>query len=223
MTTVVLHGDLACFGGPYTFDAKTPLDVVSALCAQVKGFKKRFYNGAFRLIRRKGDRERDLDEKTLSAALLGGELHIVPVVEGAGNKGGGKAVLGAVIMAAAFLAAPAVSIPAIGLETGPLMGATAIEALGVTYSQIAGFGMTMLLGGIGQLLGGRTTSTAASTSVEQNASYVFDGPFNSSRQGVARPLVFGDFICSTVVVSSDLVAENILSGTTSTSGGSFGS
>jgi predicted phage tail protein len=216
MAVVSLLGDLRQFGGPYTFDAATPLDIVSALCHQLKGFKKRVIAGQFRVLHRRKGREVELCHATLDIRLQqDSEVVIVPVASGAGQKSGvGKIIMGAVLVAAAVVTSGAAAA-AYGMATGVagtgLSGLMGLSTgfLGITYAQIAGFGATMLLTGIYQTFMGGSTNTSTKAGQDANASYLFSGPVNASKQGSAKPLVFGRFVCGSVVVSSDLSAERI--------------
>lgn len=212
MAHVYLHGDLQSFGGPFAFDVNSTAEAVRALCSQLKGFRKRLSEGNFRVIRRGAFGGRDLTLVSLTARLKSThDLHIIPVVAGSGRgKGVGKAILGVALVAASFAFAPAV-VGAVGPTLG--MGTTAfsIAGFGVTFSQIAGFGASMILGGISQLLSPspKTNGGGALSGQPTNASFLFSGPVNVTSQGSPVPLVYGRFICGSVVISSAIATENI--------------
>jgi predicted phage tail protein len=209
MASVVLHGDLKRFGGPFNLDVKTPSEAVRALCIQLKGFRKRLGAGQFKIIRKsKGSKGRFLTEDTLTMGIAPWhEIHITPVVSGS-KGGGGKALIGLAVVAAAFtfgagafIAAGDMSLAATGMATE----AFSVAGYGVSFSQIAGFGAAMIFMGVAQMLSQTRKTSAADT----NASFLFSGPANVTTQGVSVPPVYGEFICSSVVISSELTAENI--------------
>ncbi len=206
MPHVYLHGDLSRFGGPYDFAVDSPAEAVRALCSQIKGLRQRLSEGAFRVIRKAASIERNVRLEMLGMHLeKEHELHIVPVV--AGSKGGvGKVILGVALVAAAIAFAPAGA----GL-LGADLSASAFTVLGasISYGQIAGFGAVLLLGGVSQLLSPSPKGSTGGTTAATNPSFIFSGPVNVTEQGHAVPLVYGRFFASSVVISSDLKAENI--------------
>lgn len=209
MAKIVLHGDLAQFGGPYEIFVKTPGEAIRALSVQIKGFRRRIGQGQFRVVRRSGaGLERELDAQTLGFRLRNShELHITPVVAGSMGRGTTKIILGAALVAAAVAFAPAAAAGAGFL--GAEMGAT-VGFMGITYGGIAGLGLSMALGGAAQMLSPQVKgSSGTATSQDRRESFLFSGPINVTQQGVAKPLVFGRFICGSVVISSSLSAESI--------------
>jgi len=216
MASLTLMGDLASFGGPYILDAPTPQALVGALCHQLKGFKKRILEGSYRVIYKRGGRQFDLDENTVDVRLArDAEIVIIPVAHGAGGGGNGttKILMGVALIALAVVTSGAATAAygaltgVAGTGTAGLMGSVAF--MGVTFSQIAGFGIAMVLTGISQAFMGSASTTSTKAGADANASYVFNGPVNTARQGAAKPLVFGEFICGSVAISSDITAERI--------------
>jgi predicted phage tail protein len=218
MAVVTLLGDLRQFGDSYEFAAATPAEIFSALFHQVKGFKKRLIVGSYRVLYRSKVNSFELDDKLFGIRLApDSEIIITPVAEGAGKGGSGKILAGVAIIALAIITSGAASV--LAASGGFSAGATAeafgiamaseIGFMGITYAQIAGFGAMMVLTGIYQMMMGSGTTTTSKAAQDANASYLFSGPINSSRQGGGKPLVFGRFICGSVVISSDLSAERI--------------
>ncbi len=206
MAKIVLHGDLAQFGGPYEIFVKTPGEAIRALSVQIKGFRRRIGQGQFQVVRRNGaGLERELDAQTMLFPLRDShELHITPVVAGSSRKGPAKIIIGAAMVATAFaLAGPAGGLSATAFEVSAI-------GLTVTYANIAGLGLAIALAGASQMLAPQVKgSSDTSASQDRRESFLFSGPINVTQQGVAKPLVFGRFICGSVVVSSSLSAESI--------------
>ena len=216
MAHIVLHGDLATFGGPFNLDVASTTEAVRALCSQLKGFRRRLSEGKFRVMRKSAFGMRDLALNVLSAKIKSShEIHIVPVIEGSGGRGG-KIMLGIGLVAASFAFAPAgaVAIDEAGATistSGIDLGASAFSILGqsVTFGQIAGFGAAMILGGIAQMLSPTPKWNSSASPI--NPGGLFGGPANTSTQGSASPLVYGRFISGSVVISSSLDPENATS------------
>ena len=117
------------------------------------------------------------------------EIKIVPVLAGAGAVG--RILLGITLVAAAFLFAP----------SGPLAGGLfTLGAQAVPF--VAGIGLSLVLGGVAQLL--TPVPKVPSDSTDPRKSYSFSGIQNTSRQGLPVPLVYGEMLVGSVVVSAGI-------------------
>ena len=126
-------------------------------------------------------------------------IRIVPVVVGAGAVG--KVIAGVILVAAAFI---------IGQ---PWLGPTA-------YSLIVGTGASLALGGVAQLLTpvpklaapsmigptsyspGFATPSTRDTELDPQKSYSFSGIQNTSRTGATVPLIYGETIVGSIIISA---------------------
>lgn len=205
MRQVILHGALAEFGGPYNFHVQTVPEAIKALC-QIKGFKERLQQGAWRLVGKTQNGSRDIGESQLTIGLGGVKtIEIFPVVAGAGDDGVGKIILGVALIAAAFAFAPAI-VGAAGPTLGMSTAAVSVGGFSITYANIAMFGISMLMGGVSQAL---TPTPAISdySTAEAKGSYLFNGPVNTSEQGGPVPLIFGRAMVGSKVVSAGMSSE----------------
>ncbi|WP_316979956.1 tail assembly protein [Shumkonia mesophila] len=212
LTEVHLHGSLARFGGPFSLDIVTPAEAVRALF-QVDGFREAIAEGEFRVLA--GSREVDEDglRMTIGSA---GRVDIHPVAAGGKSNGVGKVIIGAALMVVAIYAAPvAVAAAGGGTVAGTGMGATAFTVAGigleVTYANIAMFGASMILGGIAQALTPvpGVQDFGQFESADQRASFLFNGPVNTTEQGGPVPLIIGRAIVGSRVISAGMTAERI--------------
>lgn len=135
---------------------------------------------------------------SLDAYDLGGdELHdpagastirIAPVVAGAGTVG--RILLGVALIAASFFI--------------PGSAALAIGALKVGIgSAVFGLGVTMVLGGVAQLLTPVPKLDAASEQ-DPRRSFSFSGIQNTSRPNTPVPIVYGETLVGSIVISAAL-------------------
>ena len=140
----------------------------------------------------------DLDLEELHHPAGAAPISFVPVVTGAGAVGR--------ILAGVALIALAIALPGIGLAAGA-KGAAVI--FGTTFSSISlgiGFaGLSLVLGGVAQLL----TPTpkvpqGADKQDDPRKSYSFSGIQNTSRQGVPVPIVYGETLVGSVVISAGI-------------------
>jgi len=127
----------------------------------------------------------DLGEEDLHNP-IGQELRIIPVIAGAGAVG--RILLGVALIAASIF------IP----------GSTAV--LGTTFGKISLsiglLGGSLVLGGIAQLL--TPTPKISQDEGDPRKSFSFSGIQNTSRAGVPVPVVYGETLVGSVVISAGI-------------------
>jgi predicted phage tail protein len=128
----------------------------------------------------------DIDLEELHHPAGAAPISFVPVVTGAG-------AVGRIIAGVALLAA-AIFIPGFAAWAGP-----------TAYALIIGVGSSLVLGGVAQLL----TPTpkvpqGADKQDDPRKSYSFSGIQNTSRQGVPVPIVYGETVVGSVVISAGI-------------------
>jgi predicted phage tail protein len=231
LPVLTLRGDLAQFGGPYVFAASSPWQLVSGLSRQNKKFAAKMRDGCYSVVHRRGDKEFELTQDMINFPLFeDSELIVTPAPFGAGRgKSTGKIIAGVALIAVSIALmqpwAAAGSIALSGAAAGTtgsvaISGAAAaaggmateiatIAGFSITASNILGVGVSLALTGIYQTFLAPGPVKSVGTSQDANASFIFSGPFNSTKQGGCIPVVMGEFICGSTVVSSDLSAERI--------------
>jgi predicted phage tail protein len=144
-----------------------------------------------------------------------GELHlptgqkevisIIPVMAGAGG-GAGKIAIGVALIAAAILIAPA-GAGFLGLGAGFISGATAAAVSTVVGS----IGVSLALGGIAQLLTptAKMQTAGSDSEIDPRKSYSFSGVQNVSRQGIPVPVVYGEILVGSIVISAGVSTEKV--------------
>lgn len=187
MNTVHLHGRLGKdFGDSYQLEIDDAKEAIRALCSQLPGFAETIREGNWRVVRGDLETGMDLDEESLDLRLGDKPVHIIPVAEGAGGDGVGKIIVGGLLIASAFF-------------TG---GATLAIAMGAAGAGLMVAGVTMMLT--------PTPETGDYEDKQKNEqSYLFDGPVNVNKQGVAVPLIYGETMTGSVVISAGIRAEDI--------------
>jgi predicted phage tail protein len=126
------------------------------------------------------------------------EIKIVPVVAGAGAAG--RILVGVGLIAAAFFTGGA-TIGLLGLAA-PLSVSTVL----------AGIGVSLVLGGVSQLLTPVPKLSAPSTvdtAKDPRKSYSFSGIQNTSRQGTPVPIVYGETLVGSIVISAGIDTEQV--------------
>lgn len=215
---VRLYGPLAKFVGQRKFLAEISSagEAIRMLLANFPGLERHMADQHYKVI--VDNYESDLDEIHYPASQT---IKIVPVLGGAGG-GVGKIVAGVALVAAALVLGPSAAIGGAGLF-GATFGAGVIG--GVAATAIGSIGIALVLGGVSQLLsptpqlgqigpassslgGGRTTTTEG-TEMDPQESYSFSGIQNTSRQGTPVPVVYGETIVGSVVISAGIDVDTI--------------
>ena len=190
---VMLYGHLRKFGRKFTVDVESPKEAMSFLFRMVPGFEahmERHSQSYFRMIL---DGE-DSDEKRIFQPLFGvKQIKLVPVVRGA-KSDGVQMLVGAVLVAAGTF------IP----------GAQFLVPVGVS----------MVLGGVAQMLASNPSLAAASSGItpDYSAGKFFSGPTNTYGQGACVPVRYGKVRCGGHVISASRAVETYATGA---NGGAF--
>lgn len=130
--------------------------------------------------------ERDLELKEIHDPAGQQVIKIVPVVAGAGAT--------ARIIVGALLVVASIAIPGLGLG----LAGSVVTAVGL-------FGGSLVLGGIAQLLTPTpTTATGVDSPNDPRKNYSFSSIQNTSRQGTPVPVIYGETIVGSVVISAGI-------------------
>jgi predicted phage tail protein len=142
----------------------------------------------------------------------------------------GKILAGVALVAFAIIAGPAaggflgLGASAFGTAATATTAATGFVLGAGAAAVIGSVGVALILGGVSQLLsptpqigqigpasqslGGRNTTTEG-TEMDPQESYSFSGIQNTSRQGTPVPVVYGETIVGSVVISAGIDVDTI--------------
>lgn len=193
MKTIILLGELGKrYGRRHLLDVKSPAEAVRALCANFKDFGQFVAasserNVGYRVLNMREDVSEDELHNPASQRIT-----IAPVVAGAGGSVG-KILLGAALIAASFL------VPGLGAVT--LFGTTTLATVAFSV------GVSLALGGVAQMLAPQPKFEGPDE--EQQPSYVFNGPVNTTAQGQPVPVGYGRMIVGSAVISAGISVEDI--------------
>lgn len=214
---IVLHGRLAQFGGPFDLDVKSPVEAIRALIVQIRGFRAELREGHYKIL--KGWPQRSPEELSIEEIRLrlgrANEIHIVPVIEGS-SSAWGKILTGVAIIGLAIAAPYALGLA--GGLSATFGGIAAIGFSGISFASIAGIGAVVALSGVAQMLSPAPTQSGGTASVDTKASFLFGSADNTTQEGVPVPLVFGEFVVGSVVISVGLSTEDMGTDSTVSSG-----
>lgn len=129
----------------------------------------------------------DLAEEEIHYPVGQEPIKIIPVVAGAGAVG--RIIAGVALIALAII--------------NPF-GAAAIFGASIA-TIVGGIGVSMVLGGVAQLLSPvPTLPTGVGSDKDPRKSYSFSGIQNTSRQGTPVPIVYGETVVGSVVISAGI-------------------
>lgn len=194
MTMILLSGSLAKAFGRQHFrllETGTAVEAFSALKHTLEGFEDFIRESARRGLRFAIFRNRENvgeSELTLSGT---SEIRIIPVIAGSKSSGIFQTIVGVVLIVA-----------------GAVISAFGGAAIGAPMMQI---GIAMTIGGVIQMLSPtpKTGNQQDQASTENKPSYLFNGAFNSTQQGLPVPVVYGQMLVGSSVVAVGTWAEAI--------------
>jgi predicted phage tail protein len=178
-----LYGQLAKFVGHRVLEADvaTAAEAVRFLLANWPELERHMSDQHYRV--HTGGDDLALEELHNPAS---GDIKIIPVIAGAGALG--RILIGALLIAGAFFTGGA-TIGLLGL------------AAPVAVSSVLGYiGATLILGGVAQLL--TPTPKTNTEEGDPRKSFSFSGIQNTSRAGLPVPVVYGEMLVGSVVVSA---------------------
>lgn len=136
----------------------------------------------------------DISEDELPYPAGQQEIKIIPVVSGAGAAG--RIIAGVALIALTFGIGAIVSA---GVTLGGLAG------IGTVGTAFVGIGASLVIGGVAELLTPvPRLPTGTDTQQDPRKTYSFSGIQNVSRQGVPVPVVYGESIVGSVVISAGI-------------------
>jgi len=204
---VKLYGELAeKYGKDWYLDVNSPSEAVRALMANNPGFKQ-FVSasedrGMGYTVKVGESYVQDIPEIHNPSGRQ--EIKIIPVVLGAKKDGMMAIIIGVALIAAS--GGVGTFIQGLGTAAGPDVIVGAATSTSGIASAVSGamvhIGASMVYGGIAQLL------APTPEEVSDDPNYGFDGAANTSKQGSAVPICYGQLMIGGAIISSGITAEN---------------
>jgi predicted phage tail protein len=210
MRVIKVYGQLAKFLGRRQFKAavNTPAEAIRFLVANFPNLKAHMADQYYKVCTGKIELDVGSHLEQLHYPMAQTEcVRIIPVIAGAGGAAA-KIGIGIALVAAAFIIGPAVG-GFLGIGAG-LGGAGAGLVGGAFASSIGLIGVSLVLGGVAQLISPTPkTSSGEDSTNDPRKSYSFSGIQNVTRQGVPVPIVYGEIIVGSVVISAGINTEDV--------------
>jgi predicted phage tail protein len=215
LRTVKVYGHLAEHCGQSVFEAlvRVPADAIKFLLCNFPELRSLMRDGYYKVAVGQHDLQLADSPEQLHYPLADSDVvKVIPVVSGAGGRGVGMAILGAVLIGTAIVTGgTSLAFGASGF--GLASGVTATT--GLTLAAAAGnIGLALALGGVAQMITPvpdlPSFDDADGFGGSGNAqNLAFQSIGNVDREGVPVPVVYGEMIVGSVVISTDLVAKKI--------------
>lgn len=200
LKTLILKGQAAKkFGKTHQFNVADLNEMIRAMCSQVKGFKNYLatahHDGIhFAFFSEKENIGLEGFELTTTAKTF----TMQPVPRGAKHGGMLQIVIGVAALVGAFFTAGA-TLAAWGAAVGTM------SAAGV----LTGLGISMVLGGVVQMLTPQPKmSVGSSSSADNKPNYAFGSPVNTVAMGYPVPVLYGEREVGGAVISAGIFSSD---------------
>ena len=144
----------------------------------------------------------DIDKDEIQYPVGKEDIHFVPAITGAG-RGFGKILLGAALIGAAFLVPQGLALSK-GIGTGFGFAKAGALAKGLVY-----VGASLVLQGVTDLLFPLPQDNGFDSEQDPKLSFSFSGLQNTSRAGTPVPIVYGEIMTGSVVISAAIDTNQI--------------
>ena len=203
---IKLHGELGEFLGQDEFEAvvKTTAEAVKFLITNFPKLESYMSNRYYQIL--VGDNE--LHKDHIHDPVGKSEIHFVPVISGAGGSNFQKILLGGALIGASFL------FPGAGLfgTYGTGMTPAVIAGKGALATKIgtalSAVGAGLVLNGVSEILFPQPDFDEPED--DPRISFNFSGVQNTSRAGTAHPIVYGEIVCGSVVISASVDTNQVV-------------
>ena len=207
---IKLYGELAKFLGKKTLEAEVnnAAQAIRFLVVNFPKLEKHMADRSYRVLVDKWE----LDEKELHYPSGASDIKIVPVVGGAGGNFG-RVLLGAALIGASFMFPGAGMFGTVSfggkIAAGTTLGTYAagsavMTGIGTITSVI---GASLVLNGIASMLA--PVETIPEANQDPRRSFNFSGIQNTTKAGVAVPVIYGRTMTGSVVVSANITNEQV--------------
>ena len=211
LRTVKVYGHLAEHCGQSVFEAlvRVPADAIKFLLCNFPELRSLMRDGYYKVAVGKFDLQLADQPEQLHYPLAADDVvKVIPVISGAGGRGLGSILLGAALIGVAVASGGA------GLFAGGATGFGVTASGGVAAASTAAklavvagnLGLALTLGGIATMLT-PVPKQPELGEADPSGGFAFSGLQNVNQEGIPVPVVYGEMIVGSVVLSTGLVAD----------------
>ena len=212
LRTGKVYGHLAEHCGQSVFEAlvRVPADAIKFLLCNFPELRGLMRDGYYKVAVGKFDLQlADHPEQLHYPMAEDDAVKVIPVVSGAGGRGIGSILLGAALIGVA-VASGGASLGLTGFSSNAIVGVSSSSfiATGAAAAVAGNLGLALTLGGIAQMIT-PVPKQPEFGEADPRDGFAFSGLENVSQEGVPVPVVYGEMIVGSVVLSTGLVAHII--------------
>ena len=198
LRTVRLYGELAEFVGHKELDAviTSTADAMRFLVSNFPGLEAHMADRYYQVL----VDDYEIGEEDIHNPIGQSDISIVPVITGAGG-GGGRTLLGLALIGVAFMLP--VAAPLAPLKFGGLGGFVGANSF------IANIGLGLTLMGVNEMLFPLPKPQEFNNEQDPRISFSFSGVQNTSRAGTSHPIVYGEIVTGSVVISAGIDTNQV--------------
>jgi len=202
---VKLYGELANFVGHKEFEVQVSnvAQAVSFLIHNFEGLEAYMSPKYYQV--KVGNENIGTDE--LDYPVGQQDIHFIPVIAGAGRGGFGKILLGALLITGAVMAGG-------GFGALKMFGGEGLVFAGGKFGSVLGsmamnLGVGLTIMGVSEILFPLPEPQKFSSEEDPQLSFNFSGVQNTSRAGTPVPIVYGEIITGSVVISAAIDTNQV--------------
>mgnify|MGYP003142474376 CR=1 len=199
---VKLYGELADFVGYKELDAviNSTADAIRFLISNFEGLEAHMSQRYYKVL----VDDYEIGEEDIENPIGKSDLSIVPVITGAGG-GLGKILGGAALIGGAFLFTPL----SMGSFFSPIVAPGSFAAATGITKAVVGIGGALVLSGVSDMLFPLPKLPDFSNEEDPRISFSFSGVQNTSRAGTSHPIVYGEIVTGSVVISAGIDTNQV--------------
>ena len=199
---IKLHGELAKFVGHDEFEAvaHTSAEAIRFLVCNFPDVEAYMSDKYYKVLVKDGAITKD----GLHDPIGGSEINIVPVISGAGGNNFNQILLGGLLIGASFLFPGAGLFGKAGLE---LTGGVVTGTMAKIGTALSGIGAALVLNGVYNMI--FPTPIPEEQEDDPRISFAFNGLVNTTRAGTSHPIVYGEIVTGSVVISAGIDTNQV--------------
>ena len=194
---VKLYGELADFVGYKELDAviNSTADAIRFLVSNFPKLESHMADKYYQVL----VDDYDIDETELHNPIGQSDISIVPVISGAGG-GLGKTLLGVAMIGLAF------AMPGATFGMGGFSAAAGFSGF---QAAVGNLGIALTLMGVSEMLFPLPKPQEFNNEEDPRISFSFSGVQNTSRAGTSHPIVYGEIVTGSVVISAGIDTNQV--------------
>ena len=199
LTKIKLYGDLADFIGHKELEAviHSTADAIKFLVCNFPKVEAYMASRHYKVL---VDKE-ELTTNEIHYPIGKSEVSIVPIISGAGGNTG-RMILGVALVGAAIIA------PGSGM-VGLQFVARGGQLASPLMASIGNIGLGLLLTGVSNILFPQEQPEDFENDQDPRISFSFSGVQNTSRAGTSVPIVYGEIVTGSVVISAGIDTDQV--------------